>query len=76
MIGASNTQPSNLDSMQHLTEQLCHTQFMPLERYFHAAVIGLLRKLLAIDGICCRHLQLHISFYAGIMLNAFSDPLC
>ena len=73
MIGASTTQPSNLDSMQHLTKQLCNTQFMPLERCCHAAVIGLLCKLL--DGICYEHLQLHISYNAGTILNAFSDPL-
>ena len=24
----------------------------------------------------CMNIELHISYYAGIMLNAFSNPLC
>ena len=43
MMGASATQ---LDSMQHLAEWLCSTQFIPLERYCHAAAIVLLCQLL------------------------------
>ena len=46
MMGASPTQLSRLDRMQHLAEQLCSTQFTPLEKRCHAAAIGLLCKLL------------------------------
>ena len=42
MMGASATQLSRLDRMQHLAEQLCSTQFTPLEKHRHAAAIGLL----------------------------------
>ena len=55
MMGASATQLSKLDHMQHLAEQLCSTQFIPLERRRHAAAIGLLCKLL--DGTCREYLQ-------------------
>ena len=41
--------------MQHLAEQLCSTQFTPLEKRRHAAAIGFLCKLL--DGTCREHLQ-------------------
>jgi len=54
MMGASATQLSKLDYMQYLAEQLCSTQFIPLERRRHAAAIGLLCKLL--DGTCREYL--------------------
>ena len=41
--------------MQHFAEQLCSTQFTPLEKCLHAAAIGLLCKLL--DGTCREYLQ-------------------
>ena len=55
VTGASPTQLSRLDRMQHLAEQLCSTQFTPLEKCRHAAAIGLLCKLL--DGTCREYLQ-------------------
>ena len=55
MMGASPTQLSRLDRMQHLAEQLCSTQFTPLEKRRHAAAIGLLCKFL--DGTCREYLQ-------------------
>ena len=42
MMGASVTQLSRLDHMQHLAEQLCSTQFTPLEKCCHVAAIGLI----------------------------------
>ena len=42
MMGASNSQLSKLDRMQHFAERLCLSQFTPLHRRRHAAVIGLL----------------------------------
>ena len=38
MMGASATQMSKLDSMQHLPEPLCSTQFVLLERGRHVNV--------------------------------------
>ena len=67
MMGASATQLSKLDRMQHFAEQLCSTQLILLERHRYAAAIGLLCKLL--DGICCEHLQrFYPSFQSSISL--------
>ena len=45
MIGASDTQLSRLNHMQHFAEQLCSSHFTPLQRHRHAVAIGLLCKL-------------------------------
>ena len=50
MLGASDTQLSKLDRMQHFAEHLCSSHFMPLQKHHHAAAISLLCKLL--DGTC------------------------
>ena len=60
--------------MQHLAEQLCSTQFIPLEKHCHAAAIGLICKLL--DGTCCEHLQRFCPlFLASISLPRRSQCL-
>ena len=50
LMGASATQLSKLDRMQHFAEQLYSSSFVPLQRCRHAAAIGLLCKLL--DDTC------------------------
>ena len=54
--------------MQHLAEQLCSTQFTPLEKRCHAAAIGLLCKLL--DGTCREYLQR----FCPLFLSSISLP--
>ena len=74
MMGASATQLFKFDCMQHLAEQLCSTQFIPLEKRHHAAAIGLLCKLL--DGICHEYLQRFCqSFQSSISLPWRSQHL-
>ena len=74
MMGASATQLSKFDRMQHLAEQLCSTQFIPPEKRRHAAAIGLLCKLL--DGTCREYLQRFCpSFQSSISLPRRSQRL-
>ena len=61
MMGASNTQLSRLDHMQHFAEQLCSPHFTPLQRRRHATAIGLLCKLL--DGTCQEQLQKFVQHF-------------
>ena len=68
------TQLSKLDRMQHFTEQLCSSPFIPLQRHRHAAVIGLLYKLL--DGLCREYLQVfYPAFLSSISLPQKSQHL-
>ena len=74
MMGASATQLSKVDRMQHLAEQLCSTQFLPLAKRRLAAAIGLLYKLL--DGTCREYLQRFCpSFQSSISLPRRSQRL-
>lgn len=74
MMGASATQLSKLNCMQHFAEQLCSMHFIPLERHRYPAAIGLLCKLL--DGSCREHLQrLCPSFLSSILLPRRSQRL-
>ena len=74
MMVASATQLSKFDRMQHLAEQICSTQFIPLEKRRHAAAIGLLCKLL--DGTCREYLQRFCSsFQSSISLPQRSQRL-
>ena len=60
--------------MQHLAEQLCSTQFIPLEKRRHAVAIGLLCKLP--DGTCHKYLQRFCpSFLSSISLLRRSQRL-
>ena len=74
MMGASDTQLSKLDRMQHFAEQLCSSHFTPLQRRRHAAAIGLLCKLL--DGTGPAQLQRFCpAFLSSISLPQRSQHL-
>ena len=53
IMGASATQLSRLDTIQHAATKLCCSSFVSLQYRRHAAAVGLLLKML--DG-CCREL--------------------
>ena len=53
IMGASATQLSKLDAVQNVATGLCRGSFVPLQCCHHAAVVGLLLKVL---DCCCRKL--------------------
>ena len=45
IMGASATQLSRLDAVQNVATGLCRGSFVPLQCHRHAAVVGLLLKI-------------------------------